>query len=125
MVDIGCLKTLAKVMTQAEAAREVGISRQRVKQLAEQHGIEFFRHTAEPVVKCNKCSRRKLNGKCLSCFWTKQRIIKLRTRLGMDQVRFSLHAGFGASTVARWEGAETLSLSNASLQKLEVAKDGK
>lgn len=114
------LPKLARTMTQAGAARELGISRERVRQIAEEDKLEFLRR--EALVTCSVCGREQAGGACLRCKWTTEAIRALRMRLQLTQDEFAFHLGVGSATMSRWENGQAPGPTG--LEKLEKA-DGK
>ncbi len=106
-VSLRRLRELAKTLTQAETARELKVSPQRIHQLAEAEGITFVvREVATAPVYCSRCKRRRHDGydHCLRCRWTPDAIRALRRRYGLSQARFSTEVlKMNLWTAGRWE----------------------
>ncbi len=117
------LRGMARTMTQAEAARSLGVERQWVHKLALRYGVVFRRRAiASKRPLCGRCSYRKDGLGCLRCKWTPRRIKKLRKRYGLSQVRMSYEVfHMNVWTCGRWENAN-VQPSRSSLEKLEAAE---
>ena len=106
-ITVQRLRELAETMTQTEAADELKISRQRIHQLAHDHGIQFvMREIAPASVYCSRCNRRRHDGydRCLRCRWTPGTIRTLRQRYGLSQKRMSTEVlKMNLWTIGRWE----------------------
>ncbi|KKN60703.1 hypothetical protein LCGC14_0529020 [marine sediment metagenome] len=121
------LRSLARVMTQAQAARATGLSPARVSQIADEKGITFL--TRPPRPKRSRCAScmfpRDGTRRCLRCKWTPARIKTLRQGLGLSQVDMAfkvLHMNVWA--VQRWESGHCRP-GRAALVRLErVARSG-
>lgn len=100
------LRRLAPKMSQAEAARELGLHRQWVHKLGQDHGIVFRRQrvVVRPRV-CSRCEFRVGEHKtCLRCKWTPARIRRLRSRLGVSQYVMSIVVlKMNVWACSRWE----------------------
>lgn len=100
------LQRLAPSMTQAEAAEKLGLYRQQVHKLAQDHGIKFYRQRTAPKPRlCDECAYR-LNRRqvCLRCKWTPKRVKRLRERYGKSQIDMSLTViGMNVWSFTRWE----------------------
>ena len=121
------LRNLArKGKTQSQAARALGVSRQRVYTMSRDYGIRFAAQTGarkSPI--CSRCDYRKNGSRCLRCKWTPSRIKKLRRDYGLSQVRMSYEVlDMNVWTFTRWENS-VVRPSRSSLGKLEVAEKGK
>ena len=117
------LRRLGKTMTQAGAARVLGLDRQWAHTLSGKHDIMFKRRKTAPKVRaCTRCGFRKRERKnCLRCKWTPARIRKLRQRYDMSQVDFGYHIlDMNVWAVVRWESGK-IAPSRRALEKLEAA----
>lgn len=103
------LRRLAKTMTQAQAARRLGVRRQYVHELARDYGIRF---RSQPKVagssldrRCGRCAFRIGRARaCLRCKWTPERVKRLRKRYGLSQVRMALDVlEMNVWACRRWE----------------------
>lgn len=118
------LQRLAPSMTQAEAARRMGIYRQQVHKLAQDYGIKFFRQRMAPKPRlCTKCAYRlNRRGVCLRCKWTPQRVKQLREHYDMSQIEMSLNVlGMHVWAFTRWESGR-VQPSRRALVALEKAE---
>lgn len=113
------LRQLAPTHTQAEAAAALQITKQRVHQVASEHGIVFVEHRRRTVARCEQCRSRTDGAECLRCKWTPARIKRLRRRLRMSQVAMSLALGMNIYAVHRWE-REIVKPSADSLRALDA-----
>lgn len=84
------LRQLSKTMTQSEAARQLGISRERARQIARRDGFAFAPYQPMPPP-----PRRRI-------FSAKQ-IKRLREKAGMTQQQFASLMSCSLLTIARWE----------------------
>lgn len=118
------LRVVARRKTQAEASRDLKVTRQRIHALARDYGIKFREQAAVPTLRmCVRCDYAKGDNKtCLRCKWTPRRIRQLRRRYGLSQVKMSYEIlGMNVWAVTRWESGQ-IKPSRRSLEKLELAE---
>lgn len=103
---------LAQTMTMAQAASKLGVSRQRVYQIANAEGVSFVEAQPRRIVTCPKCYRvlRVLEAdfvsesvECAVHKWTPKALKDLRRKLKLTQDAMAFALGAGSATTTRWE----------------------
>ena len=119
------LTSLAKTMTQSEAARALGLDRRRVHVLSHEYGIPFkHQRMISRRRRCLTCATRLISKypNCLKCKWTPARIKELRASYGLSQIRMSLEIiKMNVWAVQRWENSHAAPTAR-SMMRLERAE---
>lgn len=106
------LLSLAQTMTMAQAASKVGVSRQRVYQIANAEGVSFVEAQPKRLVTCPKCDRVlrvpeddfvSESVECAAHKWTPKALKALRHKLKLTQDALAYTLGAGSATTTRWE----------------------